>query len=96
MEGFVLLCVEAPLEVRFARERRRDREGAPLDLATFRTLEARENTTDPKAQQLDATRALADERVVNDGTLEDLERRVEALLERLEAAAARGEERHGR
>jgi dephospho-CoA kinase len=91
MEGFHLLCVEAPLEVRFARERRRDREGAPLDLATFRALEARENSTDPKAQQLDATRALADERIVNDGSLEDLARRVRDLVARLEGAATRTE-----
>jgi len=82
LEGFVLWAVEAPIEVRFVRERDRNRESAVTTLEEFQALEARENTSDPAAQQLDATIALADEQLGNAGTLDDLTRLV---LERWEA-----------
>lgn len=85
---FVLLGVEAPAGVRFERERQRGREGAPATLAEFEGLEARENTDDPRAQQLDRTMALADHRLVNDGTLRAFETQVRSL-----AAALRKEAR---
>ena len=40
--GFLLLGVDAPVEVRFERERRRNREGAVRTLEAFVALEARE------------------------------------------------------
>jgi dephospho-CoA kinase len=85
---FVLLAVEAPPEVRFGRERARDagrREGTTPTLAAFLALEARENGSDPAQQQLGATIAAADHTIVNDETLEDLERAVLACLEAIDA-----------
>lgn len=81
---FVLLGVEAPVEVRYERERARGRESAPESLDVFRQLEDRENTSNPHAQQLDATMALADHVLVNDSTLEAFEARVTQLLESLD------------
>jgi len=81
---FVLLGVEAPVEVRFERETQRGRESAPTSLDEFKLLEERENTADPNAQQLDRTMDLADHVLVNDGSLELFEERVAALLEHLE------------
>ena len=78
---FVLLGVEAPQAIRFEREVRRGRESAPATLEAFAQLEAQENTADPNAQRLDATMALADRILVNDGTLDDLKTRVADLLE---------------
>jgi dephospho-CoA kinase len=83
-EGFVLVAVEAPPEVRFERERARGRESAPQTLETFLELEARENTTDENAQQLDATCALADAVIVNDGTLDELRMSIVVFLERID------------
>ncbi len=76
LDGFVLLEVAAPVEVRFRRERTRRRESAVRDLREFMDLEAREDSTDPNAQQLSAAIGMADRVIVNDGSLVDLEQRV--------------------
>lgn len=89
--GFELWGVDAPVEERFARETSRGRESQPTTLEAFQALEERENTSDPNAQQLDATFRLADHTIDNDGTLEDLEAKVMARAARLEAAVASGE-----
>ena len=85
LPGFVLVAVEAPVAVRFARETSRRREGPVPSLAAFVELERREDSSDENAQQLSATLALADRTIVNDGTLADLEARVARLLEELHA-----------
>ena len=80
LPGFVLVAVEAPVEVRFGREASRRREGATATSEEFERLEALEDTADPNAQQVAATIALADHRLANDGTLRQLEERVVRLL----------------
>jgi dephospho-CoA kinase len=80
LEGFRLLGVDAPIELRFERARHRGRLGDGDTLAEFRRREAAENTDDPAAQQLAATLALADARIVNGGTLEALYAEVDRLL----------------
>ena len=82
--GFVLVAVEAPTSLRFDRERARGREGAPQTLEVFLELEALENTTDENAQQLDATIALADAVIRNDGSKKDLAWRTRALVEHID------------
>jgi dephospho-CoA kinase len=84
--GFVLLGVDAPLEERFRRAVSRGRPGDGPTLEEFRAREARENSPDASRQQLARTFALADHTVANDGSLEDLRRRVQDLVERLDAA----------
>ena len=82
--SFVLLGVVAPIELRFDRARNRGRAGDPDTLARFREREEQENTTDPHAQRLAATLALADLVLSNGGSLEDLEREIERVLELVE------------
>ena len=84
LPGFVLVCVEAPVEERFRRETSRRREGAVPTLAEFVELERREDTTDPNAQQLGATIAMADRVLDNGGTFAEIEARVARLLEELD------------
>jgi len=88
MDDFVLLGVDAPVAVRFERETRRARESAPGSLEAFVALEASENTSNPNAQQLDATMRLADHVLENDGTLVQFEQRVSDLLATLESTQA--------
>ena len=52
----------------------------PQTIEEFRERERQENTSDPAAQQLDATLQLADRYVDNDGTLQELERSVDRAL----------------
>ena len=83
LPGFVLLGIEAPLDLRFERSVERGRPGDPASLAEFEAREAQENTSNPAAQQLAATAALADAVVGNAGSLEELAREVERILREL-------------
>jgi dephospho-CoA kinase len=85
--GFVLLGVDAPAEVRFARSRLRARPGDPESFAEFLTRERQENTTNPAGQQLRATFLLADRVVANEGDLGALHREVDGFLEAVAAGA---------
>lgn len=77
---FLLIGVSAPVELRFERARARARAGDPETLELFRTREEEENSSDPSAQQLEATFRLADHVLVNDGGLEQLHRAVDGVL----------------
>ena len=79
--AFRLLGIDASMELRFERARLRGRLGDGDTLDEFRQREEEENTADPAAQQLRATLALADAQVRNDGSLSDLERQVDEILE---------------
>jgi dCMP deaminase len=78
---FTLLALEAEQGTRFERSRKRGRENAAQTMSQFAEEEARELDSDnPARQQLNATRQKADLIVTNDGTLEELHRRLDALL----------------
>ena len=82
--GFVLIGVDAPAELRFARSRQRSRPGDPETFAEFQSRERQENSTNPAGQQLRATFALADRVVANDRDLAALRLEVDALLRALD------------
>ncbi len=74
---FTLIGVTAPVEVRYERAKARTGRGDALQsLEAFAAKEAEENTKDPTAQRLDATLALADHVLVNDGSLELIRERL--------------------
>ena len=80
-KDYVLLCVEASPQVRFARLKERGRVGDPETFEAFLELEARElKTDDERTQQLIGTEALADHRVHNDGTVEEMHGALSVLL----------------
>ncbi len=78
--GFVLLAVDAPVEVRFARTAARGRDESAATLEEFRRKEDEERAGGEAAQQLEACMAQADHLVWNAGTLDDLHRELEKLL----------------
>jgi dephospho-CoA kinase len=78
--GFVLLGVDAPAQVRFARSRLRARPGDPDSFEEFAARERQENSSNPAGQQLLATFSLADRVVDNNGDLDALHRKVDDLL----------------
>lgn len=80
LEGFVLISVAAPEEVRFQRSLARARPGDPRTAEEYREREAQENSSNPAAQQLNATAELADVVLVNDGDLDELGEKLDALL----------------
>jgi dephospho-CoA kinase len=77
---FILIGVDAPQPLRFERSIRRGRTGDGATLEEFARKEARENSTTEAGQRLLATLALADVVVQNDGTLDDLRRKVDEAL----------------
>jgi dephospho-CoA kinase len=87
---FFLLGVRAPTELRFQRCVARGRVGDPETIDRFRERERQENSTDPQAQQLEATFRQADRVVENTGDLSALQNSVEELLAGLGAAARSG------
>ncbi len=78
--GFVLVAIDAPAEVRFARVKARGRDESAATLEEFLAKEDEERRGGEAAQQLEACLALADIRVENAGSLEDLHRRLEEAL----------------
>lgn len=78
--GFVLVAIEAPAEVRFARVQARGRNESAATLEEFLAKENEERRGGEASQQLDACLALADIRIENTGTLEELHRRLEEAL----------------
>jgi dephospho-CoA kinase len=83
--GFVLVGVDAPAAVRFARSQARARPGDPASFSEFSARELQENSVNPAGQQLRATFALADRVVDNDGDLTRLHLKVDDLLHSLRA-----------
>lgn len=80
---FMLLAVEAPVEIRFRRAMERARPGDGMTLEEFRAKEALENTSDPLRQQLAATFKLADRTLTNESGFEALYSQVEEVLRAL-------------
>jgi len=78
-EGFVLLAIDAPIEVRFARVAERGRDESAADLEAFRKKEEQEQAGGATAQQLEACLAAADRLIVNDGTIPEFHRKLEEV-----------------
>ena len=82
---FVLIGVDAPAELRFARSRLRARPGDPRSFAEFVARERQENSANPAGQQLRATFVLADRVIDNNGDLDLLHLKIDDLLHALGA-----------
>ena len=79
--GLLLLWVDASPRVRFERSRERARGGDAATFEAFVAQEARElGSPDTAAQQLLAVKALADETILNDGSLEELSAQLGEVL----------------
>ncbi|MEN8159573.1 MAG: AAA family ATPase, partial [Myxococcota bacterium] len=78
---FRLIWIDAEEATRLARIQSRGRNGDPTSLSELRRLEGLERgSADPATQQLDAVRAMADEVIANDGTVEELHEQLQRLL----------------
>lgn len=81
---FFLLSVDADPQIRFERIRQRQSETDKIDYQTFIDNEKREmSSSDPNAQNLSKCIELADYKLWNNGTVEQLNSQVEEILESL-------------
>jgi dephospho-CoA kinase len=79
-KGFVLVAVEAPVELRFERARQRGRAESAGTLEEFVAKEKQEMRGGTSGQQIRHCLDLADVTIVNDGSLQALHRQIEERL----------------
>jgi dephospho-CoA kinase len=77
--GFVLIAIDAPVAVRFARVAVRGRDESAADLEAFRKKEEMERAGGETGQQLEACMAAADRLIINDGTIPEFHRKLEEV-----------------
>ena len=79
--GFYLLAVDADPVIRYERIKQRQSETDHIDYETFLENEKREmDSTDPNAQNIGKCIELADFKLWNNGTMEQLNRQIEEVL----------------
>ena len=83
-KDFILVGIEAPIELRFKRLLDRNRLGDAKTLEEFKQQEERENLKNDTNQQLDTTFGMAKSAIFNDGSLEELHKKIDSLINELE------------
>ena len=82
-KDFVLVGIDAPIELRFKRLLERNRIGDAKTLEYFKLQEQRENLKSDVNQQLDKTFKMSQKIILNDGSLKELHKKIDKLLENL-------------
>jgi len=84
-DSFILIAVDAPIEIRYQRTSSRDRAGeAGWTIEDFQRNETVvEMTDDEFGQQLQKLLSIANHTIVNDGTFDDLEKKIDNLITKL-------------
>lgn len=78
---FILLAIDADPKIRYERISQRKSETDHIDYETFLENERREMTSkDPNAQDLSKCIELADYKLLNNGTIEQLNRKLEEII----------------
>jgi dephospho-CoA kinase len=79
---FILLKVDAPIEMRYERLKARNRVGDIQSLDDLKEIEEIQNSGDGGSINMGACYKLADEEIINDGTIEEFYRKIDAFLEK--------------
>ncbi len=80
-KDFILIGIDAPVELRYKRIIDRKRVGENIGLEEFIEIEKKENSEDEKKQQLNKCLELADKVIENVGGVEELYKKLDILLE---------------
>ncbi len=79
-ENIYILGVNAPPRLRYKRLRKRNRKGEPKVFFEFKRLDNRENRGKTKAQEINKCLKIADFVVINNGSLEELTKKIDKLF----------------
>jgi dephospho-CoA kinase len=79
-KNFILLAIDAAVELRYERVKKRGRDESAANLQEFINKEDEEKTSNPTQQQLHICFEMADFTVLNEGSLVDLNNKLEAFL----------------
>jgi len=83
VNAFLLIGIDAPVEMRFRRSLKRQRPGDAQTLAEFIEKEEKENKNDSENQQLKKCLDMADTVIVNNSSIEDFHRRIDAAIKQI-------------
>ncbi|MFH1471019.1 MAG: AAA family ATPase [Candidatus Micrarchaeota archaeon] len=83
-KDFVLLSIEAPIDIRYQRIKRRGRHGDDLSFDQFKNLEAAQMHGEGATQNLGKCMNIADYKISNVGSLDELRENVEAVMDEVE------------
>jgi len=83
LKGFTLLGIDTPVELRFKRMLNRKRPGDPKTLEEFREKEKRENISSDTNQQLENCLKLANTIIINDSTIEEFHKKIDAAIRKI-------------
>lgn len=82
--NFVMIAVDAPIELRFERMAERKRPGDPESLESMKEKEQKEMQNSGKnAQKIHECMKMADYTIINDGSFKDLYKKVDELIENI-------------
>lgn len=84
-QNFKLIAVDAPIEVRFERVLKRQKPSDPQTFDEFVTLDERDQGKEESEAGLQVKKCveIADFKIINDGTLEDLEKKIADVIQKL-------------
>lgn len=82
VKDFVLIGVDAPVEMRFKRSLERRRSGDAETLEDFIKKEKKENRYNSENQQLKKCLGMADVIIINDGTIEGLHGKIDEAIKK--------------
>jgi dephospho-CoA kinase len=95
-DGFYLLAVDADPVIRYERIRLRQSETDHISYRTFLDNEQREmNSSDPNAQNIGKCLEMADFKLINNGTIEQLNRHVLEILKEIKSDRETGRQGDG-
>jgi dephospho-CoA kinase len=84
LNGFTLIGVDAPLEMRYERAVARNRPGDPETLEEFVEKEKKENTGTSTNQQLENCLKAADVVIINDSSMEDFRKKIDETIAKIQ------------
>ena len=77
---FSLVAIETPLEVRYARAQDRGRVGDHISFEQFKKEDEEERKSQSGSHEVDLVIAMADTVLQNNGSMEDLFKKVDSLV----------------
>jgi len=81
LDGFFLLCVDAPQEIRFQRMKERNRESDPMTWEEFVKVDEKDKGIgeEESGQQVEKVMKLADYKITNDSSIEEINSRIQKI-----------------
>jgi len=83
LPDFVLIALDAPLKVRYEREHARGRVGNAKSFEEWLAIEKMEDEENPRHLQVHLCMDLADYTLQNDGTKNELKKKIDEVLQRI-------------